>query len=500
MIEYLLRDFSNANSIQEENLIQILKKDAHTTFGTKYGFPGIDSVESYQKKIPLTTYETYRDRDWTELSLRYILTTSGTTGKQKEFGLTQEALNRYGSYIYEMPYFLNGSCEGPHLHTSVFRTVVHGKTLLSVAYFTYLKEQGILDCEAFLGGEELWFSDEVDNIPYVKLYLALCSKELKSIQSIFLYDILLLCGYLEEHWRMLLSDLKHRRFSVSLKPRVRERLLSCTIEKERLEELENIFLEGFDQPVLPRIWKQLTHISGISGEVFAFQERALKRYVGDLPIYYFAFASSECMSGVALNMNQAEYAMLPRSAFYEYLSRDGRILRTSELQIGACYELVVTTFSGLYRYQTGDLLKLVRLEQETPVFQVVGRKNQMINIAGEKLDEITVKEAVKIWAKERRIMIEDFAMGADTVSVPSGYWLFVKADRKICPQDEERFEQILKLLSPDYEDVRNMHMLQPVKIRRCKTIWKNEKEQVHKKPRTFLNDRQTENLLNGEET
>lgn len=513
VILQLFEEFREAEKKNRENLFKILRDNRNTEYGKTYGFSEIRSEEDYRRYVPLTEYSAYENMGqkpelYTVYPVSCTLVTSGTTGVQKEFCITEEALQRYGSYIYEMLYELSQGPWGPHLHMSVFRSDTDGKNLLSAVYYRYLADNRAFDCDVFVGGKELLFSDNIKNVPYVKAWLALSCPNLVSIQAIFLYDILLLFGYLEENWKQLLSDMKNGEVRGCPEKGVRERLLALSPSQERIQELEHIFSEGFEEPVARKIWKGLRFISGIGGKLYQFQGDALKHYTGDVPVSYFAYASSECMAGVAAELNRAEYALLPESGYYEFLNKEGNVVSPGCVRKGEIYELVVTTFSGLYRYQTGDLIKPVAFLDETPVFEVMGRRNQVSDIAGEKLSGAVVQEAVSAWAEEQRLRISDFVLGVDVRTLPYRYCLFVETIEQAGTWQTFCFDRKLRDFSPDYDDVRNLGMLGFPEVYRVKAgvlmeeFFRKTGENVHRKPHIFFSSEQTRHLLrmiSGEE-
>lgn len=496
MMKYRLHSvLKNGKEIQIRNLMNIIKKDCGTSYGRKYDFCSISHADEFRSRVPLTTYEDYSRTDWSELSPVCILETSGTTGMQKEFALTQEALDHYSSYIYDRQYELAGSDDGPHLHMSVFRPAENGKTLLSAAYYTYLKDSGKMDCGSYAGGEKLMFTGKTENLAYIRSFTALCCRNLKSLQSIFLYDILLMCGYIEENWKMLISDMRERRFSVHPDEETENELLRLIPDEGIADELEKLFTACDGHFSLDMIWKELRFISGIGGETFRIQDHALKKYAGDIPVCYFAYASSECMAGAAVEMNRSEYILLPESAFYEFTDEHGEVLLPWQVSPGEVYELVVTTFSGLYRYRTGDLLEITDMKGEMPVFRVKGRTDNIINIAGEKIDEKTARDAVTRWSQITGISADDFAVGKDLHQLPGRYAVFICPESDISEEDERCLESVLEELSPDYRDVRNLGMLRSLKIFTRDRIIRGDGEKSHSKPSVFLSDTRTEKNL-----
>ena len=503
----LFSDFQRMHEINHENFLKILKDNQNTLFGKQYGFKNIRTESDYQRAVPFTEYRDYesflgKENGHTSYPIKTVLTTSGTTsGRQKEFPLTYESLERYADYVFQMPYHLMGAKQGPHLHVSVFRPEINGKTLISAAYYNHIFETGILDINAFYGGEKLMYSDSVRDVAYVKAYLALSCKDLVSLQAIFLYDLLSLMVYIEQNWKRLLSDMRRGAISGDLDDETKSALLKYKPCPERIEELEKELSRGFDRNTVANLWKKMKFVIGIGGGIYRFQEAELKRYLGDIPVYYTIFASSECMMGIAVQMNKAEYALFPRNAYYEFLKEDGTLIPIEKVEKDGVYELVLTTFSGLYRYKTNDRIRVVSFMGESPVFVAVGRINNVLNIAGEKLDEAVAKETVIRFIDELQIHVSDFALGVDTSVIPNRYCLFMESD--VLPSDDwaELLDRKLKEANPDYADVRDLQLV--LKPRVCTlekgmirdTFIKKTKGQSHNKPKTFLDRSLTATLL-----
>lgn len=504
-IENLLTDSLRAFEINEENLRKILSDNKNTVYGKKFRFCEISDGDYYAKRVPLSEYSDYEEgicaeNEFVSYPIKYIMGTSGTTGKQKFFPLTEVALERYSSYIYDMQYFITG-IKGKSLNTSVFRSPSN-IAILSSAYFSYLADNGDFDCDDFVGGKELLFSDAISDVKYVKAWLLLAHPELVSIQSIFLYDILLIFCYLEDNWQTLINDMRNKSVSVSLADEIKEQLYMNVPNEKRLFELEEVFerKEGFlASDILPN----LEFVSGIGGEMYELQGEALKRYIGNIPINYFAYASSECMMGVAVEIDKAEYMLLPHSAYYEFLPLDSdKTLKMNEIIVGKSYELVITTFSGLYRYKTGDVINVLYYKSESPVVKIEGRRNRMLNIAGEKLPEQIIRDAVKLFVERSNTRIWDFAVGIKDDETPFGYALFLETD-KVIEDGAKLFDSILCEISFDYEDVRLLGMISLPSVYFVgkgdisKMFLQRSKGMAHNKPSMFLDSQQVRGLINS---
>ncbi len=505
-IKHFVSGVSSACDTNDANLIRILRDNEGTEFGRRFGFDGISSADEFSKAVPLSGYADFEeyiqriysgeDNILTVYPVRNFLMSSGTKGRPKLFPLTEEALVRYSSYIVDTPAELIDADEQKMIHTSVFRPAGgRGETLLSSAYYGYLDSRGALP--EYLGGKELTFSDRINDVPYVKLRIMLAYEDLSAVHSIFLYDMLLLFSYLEENAGMLLDDIRHDRISADLPCDIKAKINSLPkIEESRLRQLEEILSGGFDTPIVPVIWQNLRYISGIGGSSFAVQIRMLRKYTGDIPVYYFAYASSEVMAGAAFELDRAEYTLLPDSAYYEFLPEDStEPVSMRQVKAGEIYEPVVTTFSGLYRYKTGDLIKITKNSGQVLTFEVIGRKGDILNIAGEKLTALSMLDAAVMVAEEIHDM-GDFCAAADYSVVPARFHIFAESGVPAA-QLSEAFDDKLKKTSIDYEDIRGLGMLgNPTAtcLERGFLSAAFSNKNGHNKPKLFLTQIQYEKL------
>ncbi|KAH0751439.1 hypothetical protein KY285_004587 [Solanum tuberosum] len=65
-----------------------------------------------------------------------------------------------------------------------------------------------------------------------------------------------------------------------------------------------------------------------------------------------------------------------------------------DVKIGQEYELVVTTYSGLYRYRVGDVLRVAGYKNNAPQFNFIRRENVILSIDLDKTNEFELQNAV----------------------------------------------------------------------------------------------------------
>ncbi|KAF3539643.1 hypothetical protein F2Q69_00019580 [Brassica cretica] len=91
------------------------------------------------------------------------------------------------------------------------------------------------------------------------------------------------------------------------------------------------------------------------------------------------------------------------------------------------YELVVTTYAGLYRYRVGDVLRVAGFKNNAPQFSFICRKNVVLSIDSDKTDEVELQNAVKNAVTHLvpfDASLSEYTSYADTSSIPGHYVLF----------------------------------------------------------------------------
>lgn len=450
-------DLNHLSLINTNNLMKIIKDNKNTAYGKKNAFKNISSVLEYQKKVPISSYEDYKDGNKSIYPFKAVVHTTGTTGKPKMINITEEALKRYQGYIYDLPKELLGIKQFISLHTSVFYTNEQ-PSILSTVYYDYLRHSKVLDPNNYVEKEDFLFPTERFPIAYIKLRLALMEEKLTAIESIYLYEIDVFLEYLYKNWKLLLHDIRRKECNIEISNRIKEKLNLISCDNSRISYLEELFKSHKGKPPLNQIWPKMKYLSGIGQKNTSYVQR-IKQSALNIPIYYFAYASSECMCGIATKMDMDEYVLLPQSAFYEFIDEQQNLYLPSEVKIGEKYELIITTFTGLYRYRTNDILWITGFEGESPQFKVLGRKNKILNISGEKVDEWTVQEVMRRIIKIFHLEAIDYFIGIDTSRVPFGYVLFTNISMGLFKEIEVEFDKTLSTLNEIYETLRKKDLI-----------------------------------------
>jgi hypothetical protein len=143
--------------------------------------------------------------------------------------------------------------------------------------------------------------------------------------------------------------------------------------------------------------------------------------------------------------------VLTSHGFFEF-EHHGKVYLPQELESGPSYAVVATTASGLYRYETGDLVRCQGYtKDERPVLEFVGRGELASDLVGEKLTDPFVADCLRtvpgfrVLAPTSRgdgyVLAADDATGADAQQV----------ERRLCR-------------NPQYAHARRIGQLKPVRL------------------------------------
>ena len=158
-------------------------------------------------------------------------------------------------------------------------------------------------------------------------------------------------------------------------------------------------------------------------------------------------AAAEGYMAMPVELDVNDYVLLPRSIFFEFIPIDDpeckRPLTMQEIEVGKEYELVVTNFSGLYRYQIEDVVRVTGFYNKTPKVEFLYRNNLAMNIANEKTTTQMVDWAAAETQKKAGINFKGYSFYADTSVDPVRYMLLAEPEEDISDERIPEIEAIL---------------------------------------------------------
>lgn len=508
------RDTKKAAEVNKSVLMEILEMNKESEYGRIHNFKDIKDVKDYKRNVAITSYSDYENsiariakgesNILTCEEIEYFGLSSGTTGKQKYIPVTARSRKINNSYMN----FLNQGL----LYNSIpaAKKGGRGMFLMNMANPSVITEGGI---PAGAGTSEgikamkgilpyIWTSPiEVLEIPeqqianYLHLLFALKERNLSYIASPFPSNIVQMFGAMEENWRELIKDIAEGTISEQLKldPKIK-----ITLEKKikpnpkRAEELKKEFTNGMDG-ICRRIWPNMHYVSCVAGGSFSIYINKLRYFIGELPVFSSVYGATEALIGMAVKPNDTTYVVVPGSVYFEFIplseqySENPIALNLEELKVGESYEVVVTNYSGFYRYRLGDIIKVVNYCHESPVIEFLYRKGQLLNIAAEKTQEAAVQHAVMTAAKKWETGLVDYTVIQDLSSTVGFYKFYVEVNNPEAllnniEKNRAILEKALGEANPRYLAGLKANRIAPLKLQivKCGTFESVRKELLKK--------------------
>ncbi|KAJ0693204.1 putative GH3 family protein [Helianthus annuus] len=305
--------------------------------------------------------------------------------------------------------------------------------------------------------QEVIFSGDYKQSTYCHFLLGLFhSPQVEFITSTFAYCIVQALRLFEDYWRDLCDDLFNGTLSPKITlPGIRRSVLDvikpdkclATWVSSQCEELKESDWYG----LIPKLWPNAKYVYSImTGSMQPYLEK-LKHYAGDrLPLVSAEYGATESWIGVNMDPcsppENVRFTVVPTFSYFEfiplhlqyhkacvgstsggddYLEADPVPL--SKVKIGQQYEIVLTTFTGLYRYRLGDVVEVAGFYKGTPKLNFIYRRKLILTINIDKNTEKDLQLAVQKGSQpliKSRAELVDFTSHAKTENQPGHYVVY----------------------------------------------------------------------------
>ncbi|MBR6029767.1 MAG: GH3 auxin-responsive promoter family protein [Clostridia bacterium] len=193
----------------------------------------------------------------------------------------------------------------------------------------------------------------------------------------------------------------------------------------------------------------MSFISTIGTGGFAAYTRAMRSFSGDVPIDYQIYGASEAMMATCTHIEEPAFALLCDSCFFEFLPDDApadctETLNIDQLEVGKEYEIIITNLSGFYRYRIKDVIKVLGYEGESPKITFSYRKSQLLDLAGDKITESMMDEAIRRTGDELGVNIIDYTVYPNREDSPSHYEFLIEPEKMLDPSKCDEYLRILE--------------------------------------------------------
>lgn len=490
--EAMLRD---APRIQRELMLQKVRRCAESQFGRDHGFRQIQSLEDFRRQIPIQPYDYYQpyikrvtQGDVTamfpagERLLMYTLS-SGTTADPKLIPINPTWMEEYrrGWQLWGVKAFLD--------HPALFYAKLNGiagnwdmrRTPTNIpcgmASGLSARMQSPILRMMYCVPPSVYSIEDAEAKYYTALRLALpenCGLFLTATPATVVQY-----AKMGDRFRdLLIKDIAQGTLTESLPiPReirtsLRRRL--STPRPERARELERV-VERTGHLFPKDYWDIALVACWIGGTVGSYA-RHIRDYYGPAPCRDIGLLCSEGRFTIPIEDNVPAGVLEIASHFYEFVpeseigSAQPVVLEAHELEVGKNYYILLTTSSGLYRYDIQDVLRCVDFIGQTPVLEFLNKGSRCSDMEGEKVTEHHLVEALSDAAQSLGLSVSGFTGVPVRPSAGAPYYLLLLEEQDLPSQQlshqlTDRVDRWLCEHNVMYAGKRSDHYLDPPRVR-----------------------------------
>ncbi len=404
---------------QKNRLNKIISSNKDCYIGKKFGFNSIKNVKDFQNAVPITEYHFYEplidlynsknDRILSSEEILLFEMTSGSTSKKKlipyTVGLKKDFLRGLGAWIYDL-----------YEHNS---EITHGKSYWSITPPTQMMEIHKSGINIGFESDEDYFGDKAkkeisailsvpsqinkitdfEKFRYIsQLFLSL-SPELSFISIWNPTFLEVLFKNYRQNLPSIIKDIKMRHTrNINLDNVVCKHLLDAiNTHPDCVARLEQVMKIKDDKEFYLALFPNIRVIScWTHGNSKLYLDKITDMFP-NIKIQSKGLIATEYLASIPIH--DAEWPVLvPNSHFFEFAPIEKgksdleKIATADKLENNKEYLLIVTTSGGFYRYNTGDIIQVHGFYKQTPMFEFVGKADNICDMVGEKMNAQFVEE------------------------------------------------------------------------------------------------------------
>ncbi|XP_016188318.1 jasmonic acid-amido synthetase JAR1 [Arachis ipaensis] len=490
VIEWFEQVSQKGGSVQKEILSQILKQNHGAEYVKKWlGYHNIQEMDSsaleslFTSVVPISSHADFEpfiqriaDGDTNPLLTQQPITTlslsSGTTeGRQKFVPFTRHSAQTtlqiftlaaaYRSRVY--PIREGGKILEFIYSSNTFKTK-GGLTVGTATTHYYASEEFKIKQEQTksftCSPAEVISGGDYKQSTYCHLLLGLFfSDQVEFITSAFVYSIIQAFRSFQELWCEICNDIRSGSLSSRIKlPKMRKAVLEIIGPNPILaSKLENICkeLELVDWfGLIPKLWPNAKYVYSImTGSMLPYVTK-LRHYANGLPLVSADYGSTESWIGVnvdpSLPPEKVTFTVVPTFSYFEFIPLyrhnkqedyrsivaddfiEDKPIPLSQVKAGQEYEIVLTTFTGLYRCRLGDVVEVAGFHNGIPKLNFVCRRKLILTVNIDKNTEkdlqLVVERGSQLLNRAKKAELVDFTSYAHVSNEPGHYVIFWEID------------------------------------------------------------------------
>lgn len=487
-----LRDVADPRTAQARVLRELLALNAGSDFANRHGFAAIRSAADFRRQVPIADYDYFRpyiDRVKSGQSsallgarnpLMMFTLTSGTTSESKFIPITRRFLDDYrrGWKVWG----IRAYDDHPALHTlDIVQLSSDHDQFRSAGGHPCGNISGLVSAmQSPIVKTMYTVPDVVSKIKspeskyYTALRLSLANPRVGIVMTANPSTVINLAKLGDARKEEFIRDIADGTLSsrVDVGPEIRSALRRRLgrPNRRRARELEQIVSRtGHLYPA--DYWPELSLLAIWTGGSAGAYTAGLRKFFGDVPIRDHGLSASEGRMTIPLSDNRADGILDVGTHYFEFIPEAEHgtdkptVLEAHELCEGANYYILLTTSSGLCRYDIRDVVRCTGFEGGTPLLEFLNKGSQISSITGEKISESQVVAALKQASAELRLDLSYYTM-SPAWGDPPGYRLLVEQSDLPARDAAERLCEVadahLQRLNVEYGEKRSTGRLTPL--------------------------------------
>jgi hypothetical protein len=418
---------------QRALLLSFLRANRDTAFGRDHAFARCSDEADFRRAVPIRDYEQLRGyvdriiagerRVLTEQTPLMFNTTSGTTAKPKLIPLTEEYEQTKSRLTRQ--WFVRAA----HDHPGLFS----GKALyiVSPAVEGYAGAIPFGSATGRMYGRLPWLLQRACAVPYEVFtvgdydarYFLMLRFALEQQVSIALTPnpstLLRLAEIAQARAQDLIRAIHDGTLGIEVAGEQRRSLgRALSPNPKRAGWLEQLLRA--DQFLPRHFWPQLKMLGCWTGGSAGTAVRRLGAYYGDVPVRDPGLIASEAHMTLPLHDGTATGVLAVDTNYYELIAEadidapQPTIHTVETLREGQRYYILLTTASGLYRYDINDIVEVTGFHHRTPMVAFVRKGRDMANITGEKMHVNHCLQAMQQVERDHGLSLRQFKFVART--------------------------------------------------------------------------------------
>ncbi|MBW1870593.1 MAG: GH3 auxin-responsive promoter family protein [Deltaproteobacteria bacterium] len=466
----------NPRQYQQANLLKIVRRNQSTVFGKEHDFSSINSIEDFQKNVPVSTYDDLEPyiikmtEGTADVLVRgkigYFARTSGTTGSAKFIPVNELFLEEfrtarrvwYRQIAQVFPKLVKGTILTMHSPR------VEGKTEAGIPFGSITIATGMVNIDKKKyekkgkGNPEAWehfqkipmsifFIEDINTKYYVLLRFAVINT-ISMMAAINPSTLILMCNKLTEFGPDLINDCEQGTLKqdLNLDPELRRRYEKRLRKNRKAATRLKASLQKHGRVRPVDIWPKLCGLICWKGGSAQFYLSQFSDWFDDLAVMDYGFAATEGSFSVVMSSEGSQGAVAVTGHFLEFIPEENRedenpsVLTADQLELGKRYYILVTGSHGLYRYDMNDVVEVTGFYRKTPQIVFCHKGGNMISFTGEKIAESHVVQAVSKAQESLGIPLTGFCVTVRLDSEKPKYVFAVETKEKI---EKARLLQLL---------------------------------------------------------